>query len=199
MDVDVLGPRRDKVTFRGAVKYPGNGRDLPVYLSWPLACLSIDHIGLGLAPSWGLLGVLLKQKRWPWSAILTVQALRRGVKIVTHDLGEGAPIVFLADPLPGLIRTTPRLLDTLQRFNAPLDRRVHRRGWFSLPVYRPERDPGKTIRRLAWMGWIVAIPLIILGWLTYLHPDLLPVLIAVVAATAVAMSALFVQARRRHS
>jgi len=53
------------------------------------------------------------------------------------------------------------------------------------------------MRRVAWVGWIVAIPLTILGWLTYLHPDLLPVLIAVVAATAVVTSALFVWARRR--
>lgn len=195
--MDVLGARQGEVRFRGAVKYPGDRRHFPVYLSWPLARLSVDHVGLVLAPSWRLLGVLLRERRWPWSAILTVQALRRGVKIVTRDLGEGAPIVFLADPLPGLIRMTPRLLDTLQRFNAPLDRGVHRRGWFSLPVYPSEKDSSKTVRRLAWVGWIVAIPLIILGWLTYLHPDLLPVLIAVVAATAMVMSALVLIARRR--
>ena len=53
------------------------------------------------------------------------------------------------------------------------------------------------MRRLEWVGWIVAIPLTILGWLTYLHPDLLAVLIAVVAATAVATSALLVWAHRR--
>ena len=185
------------VTFRGAVKYPGDAGDPPVYLSWPLARLSVNGVGLVLAPSWGLLRVLLREKRWPWSAILTVQALRRGVKILTRDLGEGAPIVFLADPVPGLIRMTPQLLDTLERFNAPLDRRVHRREWFSLPVYRPDSDPGRTLRRLAWVGWVVAVPLIILAWLTYLHPGLLPVFIAVMAATAAGMSALFVMAHRR--
>src|SRR5262245_23017432 len=40
--VDVLGARQGEVTFRGAVKYPGDGRDPPVYLSWPLARLSVD-------------------------------------------------------------------------------------------------------------------------------------------------------------
>jgi len=53
------------------------------------------------------------------------------------------------------------------------------------------------MRLLAWVGWILAIPLIALGWLTYLHPDLLSVLIAVVAATAVVTSALSVRAYRR--
>jgi len=53
------------------------------------------------------------------------------------------------------------------------------------------------MRLLAWVGWLLAIPLSALGWLTYLHPDLLPVLIAVVAATAVVTSALFVWAYRR--
>lgn len=186
------------VTFRGAVKYPGDDRDPPVYLSWPLARLSVDSVGLVLGPSWRLVGALLTEKRWAWSSLLAVQAVRRGVKIVTRDLGEGAPIVFLVD-LPGLIRTTPRLLDTLQRFNAPLDRRIHRTGWFSGPAYRTERGHGSTMRLVAWLGWIVAIPLIILGWLTYLHPDLLPVLITVMAASAVAMSALFVWTRRRDS
>jgi hypothetical protein len=122
--------RLSMVTFRGAVKYPGDGRDPPVYLSWSLAYLSMDSVGLELGPSWSLVRVLLKEKRWPWSAILTVQAVRRGVRILTRDLGEGAPIVFLVD-LPGLIRTTPRLLDSLERYNAPLDRHIHRTGWFS--------------------------------------------------------------------
>ena len=128
--MDVLGARQGTVTFRGAVKYPGDGRDPPAYLSCPLVCLSVDSVGFVLAPSWRLVGVLLREKRWPWPAILTVQAVRRGVKIVTRDLGEGRPIIFLVD-LPGLIRTTPRLLDTLERFNAPLDRRIHKTGWFS--------------------------------------------------------------------
>ena len=96
-----------------------------------------------LAPSWRFLGALLGEKSWRWSAILTVQAVQRGIKIVTRDLGEGAAIVFLVD-LPGIGRTTPRLLDTLEQFNAPLNRRVHKTGWFSLPLTgRKETEAGQ--------------------------------------------------------
>lgn len=192
------GGREGRVRFRGAVKYPGDDRHLRVYLSSPLACLSIDSVGLGLSPSLRLLGVLLPERRWPWSAILAVQAAQRGVKIVTRDFDEEDPIVFLVDPLPGLIRTTPRLLDTLEQFNAPLDRRIHKTGWFSL---RPIGRWSGTwrMRLMVWMGWILAVPLAIIAWLTVFHPNLLPVFIGAGVATALAISALFVWARQRQS
>lgn len=193
-----LGGRQGTITFRGAVKYPGDDRDPPIYMTWPLAYLSVDSDGIALGPSLRLLRLVLAEKRWPWSAILAVQAVRRGVKVVTRDLGEGAPIVFLVEPLPGLSRTTPRLLDTLERFNAPLDRRIHRTDWFRPPVY-PQGDRGKPMRLVAWMAWIAVIPLIALLLLADLHPNLIPIFFAATAATGVALAALFVRARRRHS
>lgn len=52
-----------------------------------------------------------------------------------------------------------------------------------------------SVRLVAWMGWIVAVPFIVLAWLTYFHPGLRPVFIAALAAAAVGMTALFVRAR----
>lgn len=104
-----------------------------VYVSWPLAKLTIADEGVSVGPSLLILSRIIPTRRMGGHDIQKVERVRAGVRILAKGM-ERNPIIFLLRPLLLIpLRTKDEeVLQLLEDRGVPVDRSLHPTQWFSL-------------------------------------------------------------------
>lgn len=116
--------------FLGAMRCPSRS-GWNVYVSWPLAKLTIGDKGVQVAPSLRLFRRLIPTREMSWQDITQVERVKAGVRILEKGI-ERSPIVFLVRPLFFLSSKSEEVLDLFEAGGASIDRAVHPTQWFAV-------------------------------------------------------------------
>ncbi len=117
-------------SFFGAMRCPSRS-GWNVFVSWPLAKLTITDEGVVVGPSLHILRRFIPTRRMGWQEIEKVERVKAGVRIIAKGMGRD-PVIFLLRPFL-LLPLRPRdeeVLQLLEDKGAPVDRSLHPTHWF---------------------------------------------------------------------
>jgi hypothetical protein len=125
-----VAERMEERSFLGAMRCPSRS-GWNVFVSWPLAKLTITKEGVVVGASLPILRRFIPSRTMGWQEIEKIERVKAGVRILAKGM-ERDPVIFLLRPFL-LLSLRPRdeeVLQLLEDRGVPVDRSLHPTHWF---------------------------------------------------------------------